>query len=189
MSLVLGFDPDFHNSGLAVVEFDRRFTTPRLTHAAVIKVPKALKGDAAVAAMIDALPECPAVLNRAIIEGQENYRGKSKGRATPDVLIRLAHIAGAARREYGKDGEVIVAPKTWKGGTKKTIHQARICARMGWDCQAMSGWVKPIGLPESVLRLGIKGKQWSHVLDAIGLALYGIEQLEGVRFGGRRYGG
>lgn len=175
---VLGFDPDLHNSGLAIVE-----RTPEgkfvVLHAQIISVPAALKGDAAVRAMIAALPLWQVdygdlFYGSAVVEGQEAYRGAQANRATPDVLIRLAHVAGAALRLY--DGE-IVAPKVWKGQVPKDIKQARICSKLGWDYVKHSGWVEPTFISSNPAANfpAIKGKQWSHVLDAIGLAIWKLE--------------
>ena len=190
---VLGFDPDLHNAGLAIIEDARgpRSVGPllvvRLLH--VVQVDKNLKGDQAVRAMVAALPHRSPHDDRvivrtvngwdgfdyrhAIVEGQESYRGKGNGASTPDVLIRLAHVAGAAAREYAG---TIVAPKVWKGSIPKEVKQARICSRLGWTYEVRAGWVEPTGAGPAAFP-HIKGKQWSHVVDAIGLALWKIEQL------------
>jgi hypothetical protein len=190
---VLGVDPDLHNAGIAIVEHDHSARHSFVLCLHVVQVDAKLKGDRAVLAMIAALPDRgdpdrefdPSTIrvllpgearrvNHAVVEGQESYRGKATERATPDVLIRLAHVAGAAAREYGAE---IVPPKVWKGSIPKEVKQARIMSRLGWNYEVRAGWVIPTD--QSVLDrfAHIKGKQWSHVIDAIGLALWKTDQL------------
>ncbi|MCZ2418690.1 MAG: hypothetical protein LC123_02445 [Burkholderiales bacterium] len=176
---VLGFDPDLHNSGIAVVR--REGDSYRVVALAVAKVPRTITHDAAVLAMVDALPRVAP--DYVVVEGQEAYRGRSGARAKPEDLIRLAHVAGAALRLYGNHLDLthkeIVLPKVWKKQTKKEWKHARICTALGWASEPRAGWALPTGPEPERLEeeFNIYGKQWSHVLDAIGLAIWKLEQL------------
>lgn len=174
--VAMGVDPGVASpTGIAVVE-----AGPRLLHAEVVK------GADSAARMVLMLPSA-RIIEHAVgkcwdalaVESQEAYRGAGKNRATPDALVKLAHVAGAAAREYSRlvPGRSVhmPAPKAWKGSVKKWITHRRVCEAFGWefvrhDTKA-GGWCEP------VVTFGeIKGSQWSHVLDAIGLALWALKQ-------------
>lgn len=179
---VLGFDPDLHNSGIAVVR--PKPDGYEIVALAVAKVPRTITHDAAVLAMVDALPYV-GYHTHVVVEGQEKYRGVSGAQAKPEDLIRLAHVAGAALRFYGAHLDLthkeIVLPKVWKKQTKKEWKHARICSALRWAYAPRAGWALPTGPEPRRLEeeFDISGKQWSHVLDAIGLAMWKLEQLAG----------
>ena len=84
-----------------------------------------------------------------VVEFQAAYSDKPENH---QALLRLALLAGALANAAGATRLLLPLPGTWKGQTPKTIHHRRIRARVP-------------GL----------GRQSKDALDAVGLALYGID--------------
>lgn len=113
-----------------------------------------------------------------VVENQQAY---GQGKADPNDLIRLSHVAGAAAGAAAfRAGRVLFPrPRVWKGGVPKGVHQGRVLDQIGWGYQ-FNGPKRPVTkveVPEGVKLLGeIPEEHWSEVVDAIGLALWGQEQ-------------
>lgn len=179
--LFLGIDPDLHNTGLAVVDVDPN-GSKRAHWVGVARVAKALKGEDAVVAMASALDEASRGILRAhkdasgffwehsVVEGQEIYQG-SEVRVSD--LLNLAQVAGAAAGVFGAGR--IPRPKDWKGNVPKHIHQARTARALGWACEVRGG-KEPYVVPQLSGEVrgadDLEGRDWKHVMDAIGLALW-----------------
>lgn len=175
---VLGIDPDLHNLGWAVVEHDGLGF--KVFALGTVSITAKVKGDTAVAMMLTSLGEQPwHQTHGLVVEGQQAYLGAQR-KATPEDLIRLAQVAGgafASARRPWHDLACVVLPRVWKGQVDKPITQARICARLGWDYERKSNWVEPKAA--GLEGFDVSGKRWSHVMDAIGLAIYGLDLVTG----------
>lgn len=187
--LTLGIDPDLHNTAVALVR------DGRVEYVEVIRVDKKLKDADAVKAMcieigrwerneplFDPESVMGIALDALVVEGQELYRGQT---GNPADILRVGQVAGAAVGCFSGDlhymaGQAYLPqPKEWKGNVPKKIHQARICKRLNWPCDARADYVVPrtgevCGLPD--ISRHLKAADWKHVMDAIGLALWGEEQ-------------
>jgi len=187
--IAIGIDPDLHNTGIAVVDADS------ILAVGVAKISAKLKGDEAVVEMCEELARFfdfhPAFNHHAkigVVEGQQLYRGKTKN---PDSILRLAQVAGAAVGAVIRDFDYLQRmffprPVNWKGSVPKFIHQARTLMgfgiaseRVGRDPKTM--WARPAHLPlaDCVLLTPVTKGQWKHVVDAIGLARWGLLKASG----------
>lgn len=180
--MILGIDPDLHNTGLALADAHRVYAVRLVT------VDKNLKGEDAVIAMCAALPPVMASLlgsgvEGIVVEAQELYLGGDAPKGKPEDLFNLANVTGAAL-------SVVVQgparrrplPKEWKGQRPKSVHQASVCLKLGWAFERRADYVVPHfhedalvrGYPtpdgaDEIMPLG----NWKHVMDAVGLALWG----------------
>ena len=188
--IVLGIDPDLHNTGMAIACLDK------IHWVGVAEVDKGFKEAGAVPPMMERVrylmrvawefllnesglcifnPE-EAGFDRVVIEGQ-HYNAQRD--ADPNDLIHLAQVAGAAGG-VATQWEIlplVPRPQEWKGSVPKPIHQARILARLGLDYKKVKTHAYPI---DKLQMTGISGahgmrsKDWKHVVDAMGLALWGL---------------
>lgn len=188
--IVLGVDPDLHSTALALADEHRVYAVE------LVQVDKKLKGEDAVIAMCEGVfVRIEDFLNAnaehtlasdelgAVVEAQQLYLGGSKSKATPEDLLNLANVTGAALAAVTIRGlrAARPLPKKWKGDVPKEIHQARVCLRYGWTFDSKSDHVEPFFAPGSAQWLTkpdgadtIKPlSNWKHVLDAVGLAYYG----------------
>lgn len=177
--LALGIDPDLHHTGLALVSEDDT------VEVAMAVVPTRYKRGDAVLIMIDMLRVKIAEIlegspvDLVVVEGQQKYKNK---RTRPEDLINLATIAGAGLA-YGMVGADTLAlrplPSKWKGTVPKGIHQGRILQSVGY-ASVLLGRDKG-AMPETPTMIfgggDIPAKHWTHVVDAIGLAKWGLAEL------------
>lgn len=115
-----------------------------------------------------------------VVEGQEIYRGKTQN---PQDIVYLAAVAGAlmqaAALRWPSAMVDYPSPKQWKGSVPKRIHQARVLTKLGIEYDAVGtktagycvprAWpnAKPIGADK------LNKSNWKHVVDAIGLSVFG----------------
>jgi Holliday junction resolvasome RuvABC endonuclease subunit len=167
MSYFLGIDPDTHHCGCAIVDSHRNL------HAAwVIEIPAKLTHMEAVIDMILASREgisptdkYSAEIIRIAVEGQKLYLGHAYKGAD---LLKLAQVAGgliAVCQQALPSAEILLPlPQQWKGTVPKAIHQTRLWQSVANQIEA-----------EAILN-SLKEQHLSHVLDAIGLALWSIQK-------------
>lgn len=185
----LGIDPDSHHTAIAV-------TTPdRVVAVKVVEVGAKHKGQDAVARMIEALAmqlppwlqalrngPCPH-LNVIVAEGQQIYGGgKTKNW---DSVVMLGPITGAAAALCRHDSLAHVhvpKPVEWKGDIPKAVSQARILKHRGFGYlkkgSGKNQYCIPAGpMPHDILGAAqVSDSAWKHVVDAIGLADWGMKQ-------------
>ena len=179
--IAIGIDPDLHHVGVAVA------SRSRILALRSISVPNALRGPDAVTVMALALREIHdivslvnGVVTHIAVEGQTVYPASSGKTVRPQDLIRLAQVAGAALAHCTNaipSPAWIECPEPvlWKGQVPKAIHQVRTLNAYGGET---AGWkwvmpkVKQKGIVVMANPVGIvlPGAQWTHVLDALGLA-------------------
>lgn len=167
-----GLDPGKRACGLALVEGDKVLAVM------VVRVPR-----------VDKRWEMPSMIQKIV--GQvnhtdvfvvENQQAYGRGKADPNDLISLAHVAGAAvGAATWRAKEVhFPLPKEWKKGIPKGAHQARVLDQLGWSYEfdGPKRPVKNVQIPEEVDRPkhGIPDEHMSEVVDAIGLALWGVSR-------------
>lgn len=170
--ITLGFDPDLHTSGAAIVDGDK------LLMVALTSVPSRVKGTRAALQNAIAAQELMWPMDRVeriAIESPQFYGG-GKNKADPADLINLALVSGAAGDLFAKTYPAAdigyVVPRDWKGQVPKHIHHKRICAALGLDYSTDGKRVIP-RWPDSTHVVGkITPARAQHVLDAVGLALW-----------------
>lgn len=173
---VLGVDPDLHHAGIALVDDGKTVIAVRCP-----QVSGNLRGAAAAVEMARSMQvdlfELFAAYGRpdvAIVEGQEMYLGS---RVRPQDLLHLALSAGIAagvvRAAWADTRIEIPKPQTWKGTIPKHIHQKRIMRSVGIQFEGGSNPAKILRLPTTDGFDGIKKAHLIHVIDAIGLAVWG----------------
>ncbi len=162
--MILGIDPDTHNTGICL----HRPNGGCLLDLAHVK--HKYTGTRAVIEMAIRLDDVIDNLCRnrdiklIIIENQEAYIGRG---SVPNRLLVLAQVTGACISLCTKYSSNILCPKPkeWKGQVPKDIHNKRVLEKMGTsEDDLFKG--NPIPKP-----------QRHHVIDAIGLALWGTSYL------------
>lgn len=171
--LILGIDPDLHTTGVAVLD-----TECKTIEVGVAHVSPKRRGDNAIVDMSEALEDlmdCMTMFGDiSIIEKPELYRG---GKASPKSILDLAMVAGIATGHCTAISKktVLVTPKVWKGSVKKEVKHERILREAGISYQVKGGTV----IPEDVASVSpVKAKDWTHCIDAIGLAYWGWKRAE-----------
>lgn len=125
----------------------------------------------------------------AAIERPEYRYGRGKG--SPNDLIRLGCVAGAAARALGAWAIRVrfVTPTEWKGSVPKLPHHRRLMRDLGWAFKEAGGkdkYVVPMLTPAQSAALEIPSgpinpTDWNHALDAIALARWLWVQYADVR--------
>lgn len=169
----LGVDPDTKATGVALVErcFGGKFRLLFVGAAVADKgkmrerlpsMGAAVKATILVAQSVAttvALDENPL---KAAIEWQ-NFHPDDK---RPDNIVQLNSVAGMALASLESPEKALIPlPVQWKGTVPKAVHQKRILAKLSqpivWD-----SWK-------------VARSNRTHVVDAIGLAIYAVEQAVG----------
>ena len=198
VDLIVGIDPDCKNVGMAGINNEVPETAGWVATTHV----KGLKAQ-------DAGPEVFYEVNCAltaadnllvgnnvlvIVEGMRIRRANSDAATkNPQSLVDVSFCggmaAGAALSVWPNAIVVVVEPQTWKGGVPKEIHHARLLDSLGWDHEVMSGYARPTGEVPAAKLSKINKADWKHVMDGIGLALWGQSELKKVAARLRREAG
>lgn len=163
---ILGIDPDTKNTGIAVVEFPEA----RVVWVGVASSKGRLVQDRLVEmaeSLHDAVDEIREVVfweleyPPVVIEWQAL---RPKGEKNPNSIVDLNGIVGMCVGAFCRLSTKILTPTPvkWKGSVPKAIHQKRILSKVVIDSN--SGFD------------ALTKTQQGHVIDAIGLALWGKEQ-------------
>lgn len=191
----IGVDPDLHRTAFAAV------CEQQVLAVGVARVASWLKGPDAVAAMVAMLryhhsdaehswDHWTRLSSVLVVEGQQIYAGGKKSTKGWDSVLLLAQVAGAAAgilTQYRQD-LIIPRPQKWKGSIPKAVHQARVLKRRGIEYD-MKGSKTPKSdtrycVPRGRLAAGsdtLADSDWKHVVDAIGLADWGLAQIKDAR--------
>lgn len=182
MSYVLGIDPDSKATAWAIVDPHSRqgvaplsvgvWKTKSAETAGVIR-------ELSVALQSFTGAKSMGYFDLVVVEGQEHHHGR---KTPPNDLIRLGQIAGALAGFYSTlcNTIAIPTPTRWKGSVPKDIHQARTFAKLGILSSKAAGYSFPSGcaaLSRVQGAASLNKSDWKHVGDALGLALWGAEQL------------
>ena len=175
--VALGVAPDTKTLAWAVVTQDRVLRVGVVRHSPKSREESILSLTAlAVPAMIaNSMPDI------AVVEGQQVYYGSS---TPPSDLLKLARITGGVEGQLHmvRPGMPVCVPlpTTWKGQVPKPIHQARVLAKYGILYEQLSEYSRPAGCAKAAQIQGadkLRPSDWKHVVDAIGLAAYGLSIL------------
>lgn len=191
MTVYIGCDPGIHQTAFVSLEGDK--LAPVVKRILVIQGNKKLKGVHATIEMCAVLPcfqvkSLSPVLETVVVlavEGQEQ-RPRNQGKsARPEDLINLANVTGAVLASVRADKLYRPTPTEWKGSKPKRVQQARTCAIMGWNYELHGTGDKQFCVPTGItldlmverLKFDIGAlSNWSHVMDALGLALWGMDK-------------
>ena len=188
--LVLGIDPDTNGTGFALVEEDDR--NVRVIECGIIDT-RGTTGILGVERSIEGLYKILPTLPEAhgvIAEYPESYnRGVGRPQSVdPNNLIMLAAISGAAliAANVGEGGpRQLVRPKVWKGQQSKGANHRHTCRIIGWKWAQSGTYKQALGTvtPKDDVKVhgwkGRSGKPWSEILDATGIAIYGLSKYMG----------
>lgn len=169
--IALGIDPDTKNTGIAIVSCD---AVPEVIYFATVKVKASLPVETrilhlsrAIAMQLRDLPYGIPV-EHIVVEGQRVY---PRSKVRPQDLIHLAQVAGLAaahaQQAYPLATLCIPEPRVWKGTVEKGAMQRRILKRVG-----LTDSLEGVDGVEKMTKT-----QRGHVVDAIGLALWGLGKL------------
>lgn len=119
-----------------------------------------------------------------IVEGQN---AKFETNAHPQDQIWLGQVAGgaAALALQQTSGAELYMPEAseWKGSVPKPIHQKRILEGLGWSpIKKTTTHSYPKKPPRE--DFDFTSGQWKHIVDAIGLALWGIKKYDYLKIKG-----
>lgn len=188
----VGADPDLHNTAVVRLVLDPATLKPVVTDRFILSVSAKVKGTEAVQETLALTNDIQMRADHMVfaVEGQDITYTVRKG-ANPKDLLRIAQVAGGVygalvrgldRPPYDTKGYMPL-PREWKGSIPKHIHQARICKRMGWE-YSLAGGKEPYCVPRGDLPrslTGISDGKWKHLLDAVGLALWAMDQTVKVK--------
>lgn len=158
--ITIGIDPDTKDTGIALVE-DGEVLRVGVASARGSIENRLLR----MAGRIEWVTQCemgPIVPDRAVIENQ-NIRPTDK---RPNDILKLAIVVGQAMGACCGVKTYIPLPVQWKGSVPKAIHQKRILRQANLTADLK-------GVPGTD---GMTDTQKGHVIDAIGLALWGERQ-------------
>lgn len=179
MTLVTGFDPDTHTAPWATVTLDGKIMAVGLFES------KRQKGVDSAALMAGVIARSyMASTNHLVIEGQDAYfSGTTTKKARAEDLISLSFVGGAFASRFPGAQILRPLPSQWKGQVPKAVHQGRILTSLGLKYETVGaegdGYCVPLD-PESKIPGGSKlpRSSWKHVVDAIGLALWGAAEIK-----------
>lgn len=207
MRISIGVDPDTTVTAVAIVDIEPDTPKLLAAYMVKQKGSKERKATLAMSDMVMGMLEkrvelfpVPELIEVVVVEGQELYLGNEiddtwDGRTTiknrktkkktpnPRSILWLAPISGLwimfLRIIAPNAMRLFPAPAAWKGQTPKPIHHARIGKAMGWKMAKASGYCFP-DEGENVVPMGTKINKgdWKHLMDAIGLALWGGKELK-----------
>ena len=181
MTYAIGFDPDTHNAAWAAVG------TSGILRVGLFRGKDATE----VAQTIGAYEgfEASAAPPTVVIENQTAYLvGENK--ATPRDLIELSFVAGAFVAHFPRSTVYRPRPAAWKGQVPKDVHQRRILDGLGLRSTVKGTGRNAYCIPDDPSHISgsqtLDPKDWKHVVDAIGLAVWGLaeakKQAEMARF-------
>lgn len=182
----IGIDPDVHNCAFAQIT---EYPDGRLDVKAYVVRQKDLTCRDAALALIQSEEFENAVHgvmderkypDIVVAEGQDvRYTGKTSY-ANPQDVCNLALISGAAIACSVADHRYCPLPREWKGTVRKDIKQQRILKSLGIKYE-MKGGKKPYPVPLEPEKYSV-GKvnqsDWADLVDAIGLAVWGIQKFK-----------
>lgn len=189
MRIALGFDPDLHTTAAAVVVHDKGVL--RIVDLRVFEPPvNNLKGQAASTAMCAVLSTEAAEwvsnftykIDIIVAEGQRIHRTTKNW----DSITALGPVSGAclAATMPVLATESLRAsipfPDDWTGGIPKHVRQARMWEKWRVPYELHGTKAGRYSIPKDPAhRWGFKVGDWKHLGDAVGLALWGLAQLDG----------
>lgn len=175
----IGMDPDVHTCAFAWLLEDKG--TYELL-ATIVRQPE-LTGMASALKLVQTEKFKDLARIRSIIfvaEGQDaRYAGRTSY-ASPQDLLPLAAISGAAICLSTAQVIYNPLPREWKGTVRKDIMQKRILDRLGIKYE-MHGGKQPYPVPvdyEKYCTGKVNQGDWKDITDAVGLAFWGIEKYK-----------
>jgi len=193
MDLVMGVDTGMHSMGVAIVD-----ETKRVLQVEAINTPNKFTGKDAILYQINMFRSFlnridspyPWGIDKTVIEFPVIKYLKGGKKVNPESIKKLAAVAGGVygvcseKARYDErfsclvqpfGGGDFVEPTEWKGTVPKLQHHRRICASLGWSWREEGKILIP-GLPMDVIgREQLNKKNAPDIMDAIGLALWGLE--------------
>jgi len=182
---ILGIDPGVAKIGLAVVSGSSRTATDFLW-AGVAKGKTNLRTIRSLWFELAHIKvHYGTKITGIVIEGQEYYLTDQERKSKPEDLIKVAFMAGAAAgictNAFGSEDLPIKCPlpKEWKGNVPKHIKQERILKELNIPVlkHVGRGGKFPVPKPTMMVRNNVTDSCWYDILDAAGLALWGLEEL------------
>lgn len=177
---VLGIDPDTQNTGAAVCEDGELISVGRMECNRT--------GNEALVYNIDRGVDFFSKFNEVdviCIESQQVTSQWTRKGVNSNHIVQLARVCGAmlaCAKMVSPDARVLLPlPREWKGTIPKTVTHERIAKKHNFIYEKSPRHVKVLSVPDSVeLKTVVELSNWTHVLDAVGLADYG--SLKAARF-------
>jgi hypothetical protein len=185
--VVVGFDPDMDGTAAAcLIEHQKNIRIHRL--AILPHGPNPVKVCSPLHAFLEAVTaSLPTPVSVFCIEGQ-NIAYTARQGARPTDLLKLGIMTGAFLGLLGTLPEVTIMhpqPFEWKGQQPKKINQGRTYTRLCMKYTITGGrdprkqFCVPVvdEMPDEIFSGKLpKRAEWRHLGDAIGIALYAIDE-------------
>ncbi len=176
---ILGIDPGTKKIGIAVV----RDTT--LIHIDIAKGKNQIATIDNLSTIIDDCDCSHYGITTVVIESQQYYLEDQEKKSKPEDLIKLAFMSGAAAAfctQYLPNSKIVqVFPKVWKGNVPKHIKQKRILTKLNIPISHYMKTMCPVPDVSTGMHcknmLKVNDGDWRDILDAAGLALWGLEEV------------
>jgi hypothetical protein len=163
---ILGVDPSLRSTGLAVVTYDTQTQKKEVKHCQVILNPQKYKGTEAILNMLDMIKEISKEndyidVDSVIVESPPIMFNKTW---SSNIVSLLAHVSGGAIALLGLEKGYLFSPSEWNGRRKKEVTHRNTVIALGdpktWHFQKK-----------------LKAEKYmEHVLDAVSMALWWINQ-------------
>jgi hypothetical protein len=170
--LVLGIDPDLTSTACAV--YDSRENE-------VLRLVLQRAGSYEEMLSFVSCPwvdELSATVSFSVVEGQQIYVASNRRNVDPNDILCLAQVAGAVYSRLTTQG-AIPKPAEWKGQRSKLAEHTKYAKLLGWETERAGG-KDPYLVPtqdyvevETSDGKPVKRSDWKHLMDAIGLAIWG----------------
>lgn len=182
---VVGIDPDSKAVGVAISSYVPRHVE-RSWGLACLKPKQKWGGVMAASELAQATVRLRSGEARLIVVEAMRVRryGGDSATKNPQSLVDLAFLGGVVAGVLGSPERTVVLPvepNDWKGSVRKPMHHCRVLAKLGWQAKRFGDHARPETNPSGNYFTPVKGADWKHVMDAVGLALWGVEELNTCR--------
>jgi len=114
----------------------------------------------------------------AVIEGQQIYVASNRRNVDPNDMIQVAHVSGILACQFSCS-IAIPKPAEWKGQRSKLAEHTKYAKLLGWETERAGGKDPYLVPTEDYVEVEmsdgkpVKKSDWKHLMDAIGLAIWG----------------
>ncbi len=164
---IVGIDPSLRNTGIALVNYDIENKKYSVTNCRVLSNPQKYTGKNAILNML--------VMIRDVATSTEEYeKAKAVVIESPSILFNkswaggtissIAHISGGAAVAFGLEKVFFFRPTEWNKSRKKDVTHNQTILKLGgpekWKFDSV-----------------VKENRLEHVLDAVSICLFFIENM------------
>lgn len=170
----LGVDPDTQHTGICLYSAD-----PKYYIVGIIRTPSGLVGTEAIIAQAKGAQQFFLYLFAnylstefgLVVERQTKFHHR---KSRPEALLKLALVSGVWLGQANRFARIFLPePVEWKGQIPKEIHHRRVMKEADLSYQMDRDHIVPTNIPSFCK---ILTSDWTHIIDAIGLAIWASKQ-------------